>query len=339
MTRGMLLWVLWSGAALAKGGGRCVVEGKKIDPVTLDVAPKEAAPFKVRAAAVPAAATPQPAGQPARVEVRAPLAFEGTAAPDQVPWKTAREVQAMSGMLRLPRATDLVLYATAFARIVDAEVKLGPVHIRGFTLPCKDLTLDAVEQAPATETSGDSGASFVAAVKQLHFHHEAGSGPQLEVLLGDDLTALELRRIESSGAWTRVSSHWADGTTLVGWVKREELKPAPPRHEQLGEPFLPASSCTREVPPARPGERVSSAKVTVGTPVHAARYVGPWATVKTADPVTVRWRPKDDWVAIVSVPGLASAGECPEHSLVLDDAWVTRQAVQLPSEATPSPPP
>ena len=48
----------------------------------------------------------------------------------------------------------------------------------------------------------------------------------------------------------------ADGTTLVGWVKRDELKPAPPRHEQLGEPFLPAANCKRELPPVSPAHRM-----------------------------------------------------------------------------------
>jgi hypothetical protein len=330
-------WLL-SGLAMAKGGGgRCVVEGKKIDAVIVDIAPREAAPFKLRVAGVPAAAMPQPAGQPARIEVRTPFAFEAAAPPDKVPWKTSTDVKAMSGMLHLARATDLTLYATAFARVVDAEVKLGTVSIRGFTLPCKGLTLDTVAPPENVKTPEESGASFVAAAPVLHFHSGPGSGAQLEVVPGEDVTALDLHKSEVSGGWVRVSSQWGDGTTLAGWVKREELKPAPPRHEPLGEPFLPQSTCTRELPPARAGERTLIARVTAGTQVYAARYVGAWGTVKTADPLTLRVRDKDDWVSIVAVPGIVSAGECPEHSVVLDEAWVPRQAVQTAPAPSPSP--
>ena len=63
-------------------------------------------------------------------------------------------------------------------------------------------------------------------------------------------------------------------------------------------------------------------------------YISAWGTLKTAEPLTVRWLPKDDWVSIVGVPGIVSAGECPDNSTVLDEAWVPRQAVQLPKDAS-----
>jgi hypothetical protein len=321
---------------MAKGGGRCVIEGKSVDPLLVEIAPKEAARFKLRVAGVPAAAIPEPAGQPARVEVRAPFAFEGTAAPDKLPWKTSKDVLAMNGMLRLSRATELTLYATAFARVVDAEVKLGSVHIRGIVLPCKSLTLDPVA-APESATVDEQGASFIAKGPQLHVRSGPNSGPQIEIALGDDLSALDLHKIEVSGGWMRVSSRWADGTTLAGWIKSDELTPAPPRHEPLGEPFLPQAGCSRELSPGRSGERTAQARVTSGTQIFAARYVGAWGTVKTAEPVTVRIRDKDDWVSIVGVPGIVSASECPEHSVVLDEAWVPRQSVQLAPSPSPTP--
>jgi hypothetical protein len=317
---------------LAKSGGRCVVEGKQVDPITIDVAPKEAAPFKLRVSGVSAAAMPQPEGQPARVEVRGPIAFEGGVAPDKVPWKTAKEVTAMSGMVHLAAATEgLTLYATAFARVVTADVQLGSVHIRGMQLPCAGLTLDAVKAPEAKTLPEESGDSYMAATKVLHFRGGPGSGAQVEVALGDDLTALDLHKVEAQKEWLRVSSHWADGTTLVGWVKKNEVKPAPTRHEPLGEAFLPSSSCKRELA-TRPGERVATVKVTTGTQVFAARFVGAWGTVKSGEPLKVRWLPKDDWVSIVEVPGIVSASECPDHSTVLDEAWVPMKAVQLPKE-------
>jgi hypothetical protein len=47
----------------------------------------------------------------------------------------------------------------------------------------------------------------------------------------------------------------------------------------------------------------------------------------------VRFRPKDDWVEIVSVPGIPCA---------IDDAWIPRSAAKLPAdtgapESTPQP--
>jgi hypothetical protein len=38
----------------------------------------------------------------------------------------------------------------------------------------------------------------------------------------------------------------------------------------------------------------------------------------------VRFRPKDNWVEIVSAPGIACA---------INDAWIKREATKLPAEA------
>jgi hypothetical protein len=339
LTAGVVcLATLMAGAAAAKGGGgRCVVEGKKSDPLFVDVTPRDAAPFKLRVAGVPAAAMPEVEGHPARVEVRGPIAFEGTAPADKLPWKTARQVDAMNGMVRLAPATEgLILHATAFARVVEAEVQLGPVKLRGLSLPCNSLTLDPVK-APEPRDVSDEGESFVAAGNKLHLRSAAGSGHEIDIELGEDSSVLDLHRLESSGAWVRVSTHWADGTTVVGWVKRDELKPAAPRHEPLGEPFGSGAACTREVQ-ARPGERLASARIAAGTSIYAARFIGAWGTLKSAGTYTVRFLPKDDWVSLVSVPGIVSAGECPEHSVVLDEAWVPRQSVQLPKDDPPTAP-
>ncbi len=89
-------------------------------------------------------------------------------------------------------------------------------------------------------------------------------------------------------------------------------------------------ACARDVV-TRAGARVRPARVTPGTSVYAARYLGPWATARGGQ-VTVRAGAKDDWVEIVSVAGIVSAGECAENSTVLDDAWVPRAAVQLLDE-------
>jgi hypothetical protein len=78
-----------------------------------------------------------------------------------------------------------------------------------------------------------------------------------------------------------------------------------------------------------------SATVAAGTQVYAERLIGPWATVKSDAKLSVRYRPGDEWVEILQVPGIASASEC-ATSTVLEEAWVQRKTVQLPAEpATP----
>src|SRR5258706_257298 len=89
-----------------------------------------------------------------------------------------------------------------------ALAKGGSVRFRGFVLPCKGLTLDPVESPENVKSPDESGASFVAAGSLLHFRSAPGSGAEIEVAPGDDVTALDLHKIEVSGGWVRVSSHW-----------------------------------------------------------------------------------------------------------------------------------
>jgi hypothetical protein len=65
--------------------------------------------------------------------------------------------------------------------------------------------------------------------------------------------------------------------------------------------------------------------------VFGARYLGPWAKVADGSKLQLRVRAKDDWVEIVTVPGVACS---------IDDAWIPRSAAKLPPEATtPTPTP
>jgi hypothetical protein len=324
-------------SALAGGKPRgCVVEGRAADPLTVEVTPKGAPPFKLRVAGLPVSAAPQLGDWPAHVEVKGALQFEASAPADKLPWKTARAVDATNGMVHLAAATEVHAHANLHGKFVDVEVALGEVRLRGLTLPCGALTLDPVKAPEIGAPTEEPGESWVAVGALLHFRAAPGSGATVEAQLGADPTALDLHKSEAAGPWMRVSSHWLDGTTLVGWVQRDELKRAPPRHETLGEAFLASSGCLRAVS-ARPGERLAEAQIAPGTIVYATRYLGPWATVRSDRPLTVRYRAKDDWVEIVSAPGLNSTGECAEHSTVLDEAWVERKAVRIPGEAASAP--
>jgi hypothetical protein len=318
---------LGSGARAAER--TCIVEGAAVDPLVVDVTPKEGPALRLRVEHVAASVQPGPVGAPARVKVRGSLTFEGTAPADRVPYKTRRVVDATSGMVRLASGTEgLTLRAHFRPKWVEADVTLGPVVLRGLLLPCDALTLDAQPPVEMHAPEGPAGEVWVAAGRELHLRAGPGSGESLEVRLDGDGAALDLHRLEAAGAWMRVTSQWADGTTLVGWAKRAELKRAPERQGGLDELPRAPTTCARTLAP-RPGTTVAPAAVAVGTLVYAARYLGPWATVSVGEALTVRYGAKDDWVELVGAPGIASAGECQE-STVLDGAWIPRTAVQLP---------
>src|SRR5262249_43231646 len=115
----------------------------------------------------------------------------------------------------------------------------------------------------------------------------------------------------------------------------EELKPVGPLHERLGDVVAPAAATCTRAPTTRGAERIVTAPVEVGATVYAARYLGAWAEVVAAAGLQVRVRPKDDWVEIVTVPGVASLDECPAATALLD-AWIPRAAVKLlPEPALP----
>lgn len=324
--------LLWAGLAQARG--TCVVNGKKPPPIVVTVAPRDAAPFKLRVVGLPLSVATGGLAEAAHVTVRGgALAFTGDAEPADLPVRTRRAVDATNGMVRLAADTDkLTLHARVGTRWVDADVRLGPsIQLRGLTLPCDALTLDDDVPEPKPQLDPETGPRWIAAGKLLHFRGGPDKGPAMEVAV-DDPAALELRRTEEHGDWMRVTTRWPDGTTIAGWVRKAELVAETVRHDRLGDdvPLAQAATCKQEAT-ARENERISLAPVTVGAEVYAARLIGRWAKVIDGKPLKVRWRPKDDWVEIVGVPGLASVGDC-MSSTVLLDAWLPRSAVKLPTE-------
>lgn len=312
-------------AAPAHARGTCAVESKKAPPLVVEVAPKEASPFKLRVEGVAVAVEPGGLETPATVRVKGALAFEAHMANDAIPVRTRRGVDDLSGMVHLAPSTEkLTLHANVRAKLVDAAVKLPGVELRGLVLPCDGLTLDDVAP-PKLSLEDDGAARFVAKGATLHLRSGAGGkGAAVEVAV-DDPGALELKRVEEQAGWMRVTTRWPDGTTLHGWVKREELTEAGARHERIGD--MPAGDATPPpcaTPRTAPNERIAAATVAAGTQVYAARYLGPWARVVDGGKLQVRFRPKDDWVEIVSAPGIACA---------IDDAWIPRAAAKLPAEA------
>ena len=327
----MATMLLWAGAAQARG--TCVVSGKKPPPIVVTVAPRDAAPFKLRVAGLPLSVATGGLAEPAHVTVRGgALAFTADAQPADLPVRTRRGVDATNGMVHLAADTDkLTLHARVGGRWVDADVRLGPsVELRGLTLPCDALTLDDDVPEPKPQLDEDTSPRWIAAGKLLHFRGGPDKGPAMEVAV-DEPEALELRRTEEQGDWMRVTTRWPDGTTIAGWVKKAELSPETVRHDRLGDAPLGVTATCKEDATTRENERISVAPVSVGAEVYAARLIGRWAKVIDGKHLRVRWRPKDDWVEIVGAPGLASVGDC-INSTVLIDAWLPRAAVKLPTE-------
>jgi hypothetical protein len=336
----MLAVVVAASAAPARaqrhGHGTCVVAGKKVPPFVVDIAAKGATPFKLRVDGLAAEVATGGLEQPAVVTVHAPLAFSATVAADGIPARTRRAVDALNGMAHLAAATEkLTLHAALRPRQVDVTARLGGVELRGLILPCDALTLDDVEPPRPQLVDSDGAERFAPAGKLLHLHTAPGQGPTMEVALDEGQT-LELRRTEEQGEWVRVTSRWADGTTIAGWARKSELGPAR-AHEIVGDALPSVATCTLEAT-TRGAERIVDAAVAVGTEVYAARYLGPWARVTQGERLRVRVRPKDDWVEIVGAPGLASVTECASSTALLD-AWVPRAAAKLPQEpAAPASP-
>jgi hypothetical protein len=122
----------------------------------------------------------------------------------------------------------------------------------------------------------------------------------------------------------RVTTRWADGTMLHGWVKKDELTEEGVHHERISD-MTPLSAGEGGCDPLRLGanERAVDAPVAAGTQVYAARYLGPWAKVVEGTKLKLRVRPKDDWIEIVGVPGVVCS---------LGDAWIQRSAAKLPPD-------
>jgi hypothetical protein len=318
----------WGGVAQARG--TCAIDAKKSPPLTVEVTPKEASPFKLRIEGMPISIEPGGLETPATVRVKGALAFEAHLGASEIPARTRRGVDDLSGMLHLaPGREKLTLHANVRAKVVDASIRLTGIELRGLTLPCDALTLDDVkEPSLSVDESGDA-TRFVAKGATLHFRSApGGKGAAIEVAV-DDPSALELKRVEEEAGWMRVTTRWPDGTTLHGWVKRDELVEEGVRHERLGDiaPIAGVSAAPACEPPrVGTNERIVDAPVAAGTQVYAARYLGPWAKVVDGGKLKVRFRPKDDWAEIVSVPGIACA---------VGDAWIQSAAAKLPADAAP----
>jgi hypothetical protein len=305
-------------------------------PFVVTVAPKEAARFKLRVSAVPASIAPGGLGQPPTAHVKAPVVFDGTV-DGEVPARTRRQTLALNGLLRLAAATEkLTLHANVRARIVDAEVRIGGAVFRGLQLPCDALTLDAVTEPESKLPREHPDAQrFVAAGALLHVRGEPHGGASMDVAL-DDPEALELRQTEANGDWIHVTTEWPDGALLVGWIKRDELKPAGMAHERLGDLTpMAANNCGLQ---SHEQPQTVSVDVKPGTQIFAARYIGAWARVVDGKKLTVVLSPKDEWLRVtelVHIDAVDDAG-C---VLPLDTAWIERAAVPaMPAGPTEKPP-
>jgi hypothetical protein len=328
-------WIAVMGlmATPAHADKRCTVGATKSVPFFVDVTPKGAARIALYVRDQRVTLTPA-VEAPARVHLTGALELDAVAAPDRLPLRIATDTDAYNAMVHLARDTGgvpggIVLHKVVRGSYAEVDVRVGDVKIAGLLLPCSALTLDAV--APPEMSGGETGDEdrFVAKTNVLHLRAFPNRGSQIDLELGQP-DAIEFRRVEAQGRWWRISHVWLDGTSLDGWVQADALAPAKhgALHDSPGYEPPTSTPCTR-APKARDNERLARATIAAGTKVFAGRDVGEWATVRTTEPVTVRYLARDEWMELVTVPGLASASECPEGSTVLEDAWVPRAAVHL----------
>src|SRR3954453_17666356 len=110
---------------VAQARGTCVVEAKKVPPLVVEVAPREASAFKLRIEGMPVAIEAGGLAPPAHVRVRGAFSFEARIDNAEIPARTRRAVDDLSGMVHLAPATEkLTLHANVRAKVVDAMVKL-----------------------------------------------------------------------------------------------------------------------------------------------------------------------------------------------------------------------
>jgi hypothetical protein len=305
----------------------CVVEGKSVEPMVVTVQPDGGSPMRVHVQGVAASAKLPDAPGPASVEVRGSLQFAGTIAVDKLPLKPREAVTSANAMLRLAAGTTGFDVHTR-GKWVEGDLVIVGVRFKNVVLPCAGLTLDAVTAKPEQPFEPD-GEVWVSAQPTITFRSAAGSGPSMLV---ENAEGLELQRIEKSGAWMRLKSRFPDGSSLTAWAKASDVKRLD-RRRDVGELPIVPPPCTRTAQ-ARAGEKLATVVVAPNTPVSADRLFR-WATTSGTTPLTVRYRPGEHWVELIGVPGLAGGTECPEHSTVLDEAWLPSSAVQIPGEHSP----
>jgi hypothetical protein len=322
-------FLLAAGDAAAK---TCIIESKTPEALHLVVQAKGGPELHVRVANVPVAmkiTDPGWAAPPAviSVDVKGPLAFSATIAPEKIPLKPKKQIDSSNGMLRLRPGAGQFAAKVARNKFVEGDLLLDGVHFKGVNLPCEVLSLDPVE-SPAVHQEPPHAEPVVAKASPLKLWADAGGkGDAMEVVMASPLD-LELQRYEKSGAYQKVGVKFRDGSRLSAWAKSDDLT-APGRHELQDMPIIPPA-CAR-TPEAKGGLKLASASINPGTAISADRLFQ-WATARGGDSLTVRYKEGESWVEIVGVPGITAPSEC-EGSMVLDEAWVPRSAVKFPGAA------
>jgi hypothetical protein len=317
--------LLAAGDAAAK---TCIIESKTPEALHLVVQAKGGPELHIRVANVPVAMKLTDPGwsqpPPVSVDVKGPIAFTATIAPEKIPLKPKKQIDSSNGMLRLRAGAGQFAGKVARNKFVEGELLLDGVRFKGVNLPCDVLTLDAVE-SPAVHQEPPHAEPVVAKASPLKLWAEpGGKGEPMEVAMAST-NDLELQRYEKSGAYVKVGTKFRDGSRLSAWAKSDDLT-APKAHELQDLPTIPPA-CAR-APVATGGLKLATASINAGTAISADRLFQ-WATARGGDSLTVRYKEGESWVEIVGVPGITAPSEC-EGSMVLDEAWVPRSAVKFP---------
>jgi len=315
-------------AARAGHAGGCEVRGQAAVLDLVLVAPPGEPPIRLAIQGAPATVRLSDAdGRRGvhQVAVGGALAFEGQAPAEWAHFVTARPVTTAAGRVRLARGVALHDVAGAAGGAATAMVEVDrAVRLPALPLPCAALGLDEPAAAEALDApllgEGD-GTHWVARGQRLSVRAAPGAGEpftlEVEYPLG-----LPLSRVRAKGRFAQLDS-WQPGAAVevAGWVDEDEVDSYLPTGVTR-EPAEPETPAVEPTPPAPRGVYEGPASIAAGTPIYAQPAGrAPWATVRDDRTLTVRWRPRDRFVQVVSARGVRG---------LFGHAFIDRAAVRLP---------
>ena len=337
-----------SDASASTDDGSCRYEATR--GLGFTVAPEGAPPFRITAYDARVIAEPTDEDKTLRATIHGTLAFTASISVYDLGLRLVEPLTVGDDAIELA--------AQSFAVTLDqlqGKVRAGflvgaagtnrgnqAVYLRHVTLACRDLAVSS--SSLDDPLLAGEGTTLVGRTKTVEVFFEA-RGDQFFRLTG--LNALVvLYATDKDNGWTRVTSEWAGGSAIRGWVRDEELRtPTPEEARAIWKattpwPDDPADPGDRTVYggvvgdpdiPVPFGTRLRWAELEVGTAIYAEPGAGRWASVVRPKGYRVGWNAGVEWIAVVEVPsmgGLVVHGIRPQWH-----AWVRRSAVSIVDDA------
>ncbi len=308
---------------------RCEVRAPSLELSSVVVAPRGTSPFSLAVTGAEITARPTAAAGPHEVSVRAGLSFEGRTS--ALSYSLGRPLRVAAGMLELSTAVRLRRVRER-GRDVSSTVGLGlGVSVLGVGLPCAALVLGDPPPASAEPAAGPpdgDGTHWIPRTHTLTFRTRPGAGVAM-VVRAEILVLLSMSRSARRGEHFRLRWRAGDGTSLVGWVHRDSVRPMPQGVVCATASGSGRAGCEPLGLRSEAGLYRGPGEIRLGAQVYsepAGR--GPWATFAVAEPVLVEHDQGAAWVRVLSAPGVRGERAC----RYLAHAWVAREDVTLPDD-------